>query len=250
MSKETTEEKANQAEKAEKQGRIVQVLAAALAAVTAALLGSTLGVAGTVVGAGLASVITTVCGELYLRSLQRTRDAALKAREVLTAQGRRRAVNPDDQETVRLKPLDGERPERKWKPRWLVIAGISVAAFAVAILAITGFESVTGKAVGGGTGTTIGKIVGGGGQAHEKKRETPPVVPTEAPQAPPETTSSEAPPASPMPTAPPATPSAPATTPSAPTQTPSATPAPSAAPVPSAALTPALTPTPVPAPAP
>ncbi|TNC28086.1 hypothetical protein [Amycolatopsis alkalitolerans] len=61
-----------------------QVAASALAAITAAFLGSTLGVAGTVVGAGIASIITTVGGELYLRSLRRTREAARKTASVLT----------------------------------------------------------------------------------------------------------------------------------------------------------------------
>ncbi len=229
MSKETSEE-----EKTEKQGRIVQVLAAALAAVTAALLGSTIGVAGTVVGAGLASIITTVGGELYLRSLQRTRDAALKAREVLTVPGRRRVLDPDEQETVRLKlpdeEQDEESPERKWKPRWVVIAGVSVAAFAVAILVITGFEGATGKSFGGGTGTTVGKIIGGGGQAQEDKQETPPPATSDAPEAPPETTSSSTPPTSSTPTTTPTTPTPPTTTPSTPTQTPSNTPTPSATP--------------------
>jgi len=60
-----------------------QVMASALAAVTAAFLGSTLGVAGTVIGAGVASVVTTVGSELYLRSLRRTRMAAKKTAELL-----------------------------------------------------------------------------------------------------------------------------------------------------------------------
>ncbi|GHF02506.1 hypothetical protein GCM10017786_39830 [Amycolatopsis deserti] len=60
-----------------------QVVASALAAVTAAFLGSTLGVAGTVIGAGIASIVTTVGGEVYLRSLRRTRAAARKTAELL-----------------------------------------------------------------------------------------------------------------------------------------------------------------------
>ncbi|WP_410655689.1 hypothetical protein [Amycolatopsis sp. lyj-112] len=221
MSKETSEK---DIEKTEKQGRIVQVLAAALAAVTAALLGSTIGVAGTVLGAGLASVITTLGGELYLRSLQRTRDAAVKAREVLTVPGRRRVLDPAEQETVRLTPPDGEeegeKPERKFKPRWAVIAGVSVAAFAVAILAITGFEGATGKTFGGGNGTTIGKIVGGGqAQEQQNKQDAPPVTPSETPDDQPETTPSTTP-------STPATPTTPTTTPSAPTTTPSTSQAP------------------------
>nr|WP_240519635.1 hypothetical protein [Amycolatopsis antarctica] len=73
-------------EKDEKSGiKVVQVAAAALAAVTAALLGSTLGVAGTVLGAGMASIVTTVGSELYLRSLKRTREAAQRTKEVALA---------------------------------------------------------------------------------------------------------------------------------------------------------------------
>jgi hypothetical protein len=52
--------------------RASQVVATALAAVTAAFLGSRLGVAGTISGAGLASMISTCAGALYQRSLDRT----------------------------------------------------------------------------------------------------------------------------------------------------------------------------------
>lgn len=65
--------------------RISQVLAGALAAVTAAVLGSTMGFAGTVAGAGLASVITTVGGTIYLRSIQRTRERVATVREMVVA---------------------------------------------------------------------------------------------------------------------------------------------------------------------
>ncbi|MDQ0378853.1 hypothetical protein [Amycolatopsis thermophila] len=77
-----TEEKEESSEK--KAGLSpAQVVASALAAVTAAFLGSTLGVAGTVIGAGIASIVTTVGGEVYLRSLRRTRAAARKTAELL-----------------------------------------------------------------------------------------------------------------------------------------------------------------------
>ncbi|WP_284746903.1 hypothetical protein [Amycolatopsis sp. RTGN1] len=166
--------------KEEKSGlRIAQVMAAALAAVTAALLGSTLGVAGTVVGAGVASVITTVGGEIYLRSLQRTRAAAAKARQLATSGIRRRGTGSEvalaEQPTVQL-PRPGEDPDepsRLRKLRWPLIIGTSVAAFAVAILAIVGFESATGTQIGGGTGSSIGKIFGGGGHADTTPSTTP-----------------------------------------------------------------------------
>lgn len=53
-----------------------QVSGAALASVTAAFLGGQLGVAGTVGGAALTSVVITVGGALYQRSLETTRDKA------------------------------------------------------------------------------------------------------------------------------------------------------------------------------
>jgi hypothetical protein len=56
---------------------LVQVLASASAAVTATVAASYLGVAGTVVGAAVASVLTVVGNAIYLTSLHRTRDRVL-----------------------------------------------------------------------------------------------------------------------------------------------------------------------------
>jgi len=53
---------------------ITQIVGGALAAMTAAALGSRLSVAGTVVGAALASIIAAVAGSLYTASLRRTHD--------------------------------------------------------------------------------------------------------------------------------------------------------------------------------
>ncbi|MCI2422600.1 hypothetical protein MOQ72_34745 [Saccharopolyspora sp. K220] len=65
-----------------------QVAGAALASVTAAFLGSRLGVAGTVVGAGLTSVVITVGGALYQRSLE---NAKQKAAEVAAKASEKRS---------------------------------------------------------------------------------------------------------------------------------------------------------------
>ncbi|WP_018332404.1 hypothetical protein [Actinomycetospora chiangmaiensis] len=59
-----------------------QIIAGALAAATAAILGSFLGVIGTIGGAAAASVISTVGSALYQKSLERTRDA-VKSRLVV-----------------------------------------------------------------------------------------------------------------------------------------------------------------------
>ncbi|WP_410613858.1 hypothetical protein [Amycolatopsis sp. lyj-109] len=202
----TKENVATSEEKEEKSGlRIAQVLAAALAAVTAALLGSTLGVAGTVAGAGVASVVSTVGSELYLRSLQRTREAALRARQLATSGIRRRGpaeapvdVDITEQPTVQLKPPEVEPSRlsaRLKKLRWPLIIGTSVAAFAVAILSIVGFESATGTPIGGGTGSSIGKIfTGGSGHEDKTPSTTPPTSTNDTQVSPTETTETSTPP--------------------------------------------------------
>ncbi|MGW5724332.1 hypothetical protein ACWEVP_49790 [Amycolatopsis sp. NPDC003865] len=247
MSKENAAASELDTKKEEKSGlRIAQVLAAALAAVTAALLGSTLGVAGTVVGAGVASVVSTVGSELYLRSLQRTREAALKARQLATSGIRRRGV-PDlpaaaevpitDQPTVQLAKPE-EEPSRLRKLRWPLIIGTSVAAFAVAILAIVGFESATGTQIGGGTGTSIGKIFGNGGGRTDPAPSTTPAPSTDTQVSPTETTTTP----SDTSTAPTTSSETPTTTPSTTTQQPSTSaPATTTAPTSKGAVT---TPTP------
>lgn len=55
-----------------------QVSAGALAAVSASALGAQFGTAGTIWGAGLASVITTIGAAVYQHSFDRTKDKAKK----------------------------------------------------------------------------------------------------------------------------------------------------------------------------
>ncbi|WP_406638983.1 hypothetical protein [Amycolatopsis sp. WGS_07] len=155
----------------EKNLRMTSVLAAALAAVTAALLGSTLGVAGTVIGAGVASVVSTVGGELYLRSLQRTRDAAKKAMETAGRRSRggiapvRAPADPPapgeaptaylptdlaNMPTVRLSELRPTEPEKAEtlgeklrKMRWPLIIASSAVAFVVALIVLLTIDWTT-----------------------------------------------------------------------------------------------------------
>jgi hypothetical protein len=151
--------------------RFSQVVAGALAAVTAALIGSTMGVAGTVVGAGLASVISTVGGAVYLRSIQRTRESVrtVRAKVVGRSGGATVLVSDEDPEEpagaeVEAAPGEAE-PERSDQPpsgrrrRWPTLVVTTVAAFALGMLAITGVEWLRGESLSGGSGTTFGSIV-------------------------------------------------------------------------------------------
>lgn len=150
--------------------RISQVLAGALAAVTAALIGSTMGVAGTVVGAGVASIISTVGGALYLRSIERTRVGVRTVRAKVVGKSGGTTVLVADQEPDEEPPAAGEDveaatgqddrpPAEPGKLRWPMIVVATLAAFALGMLAVTGLEWVRGESLSGDNGTTFGNIV-------------------------------------------------------------------------------------------
>jgi hypothetical protein len=156
--------------------RLSQVLAGALAAVTAALIGSTMGVGGTVVGAGVASVISTVGGTLYLRSIQRTKESVrtVRAKVVGRSGGTTVLVSSEDPEEkpaedpaepgeeVEAEPVtstDDRPPAQKRRLRWAVLAVTTLAAFALGMLAVTGVEWLRGESLSGDGATTFGSIV-------------------------------------------------------------------------------------------
>lgn len=147
--------------------RPAQVVAAGLAALTAAFLGSTLGVYGTVIGAGVVSVLTTVGSEFYLRSLERTAQAARRSREAAVVRNPRSPLaGPTDEPTP-------DQPEHASRPRWPLIAGASVAAFALGMAVITGIEGLTGNTISGGEGSTLSKVASGGGAPVEPAEQAP-----------------------------------------------------------------------------
>lgn len=170
--------------------RPVQVIAAALAAVLAAFLGSTLGVYGTVLGAGLFSVVFTVGSELFLRSLERTRAAARALSDVkgklpggrANSKGERSGPPLSDQPTQPALPVPDTGTEsqeqgngkRWWKRRWPLILGTSAIAFVIGMVLITGYEGVTGKSLSGEGPTTVSRLVGGGaGQPGQDEQDEP-----------------------------------------------------------------------------
>lgn len=186
-----------------------QLFATALAAVTAAFLGSMLGTAGTVIGAGIASVVTTFAGALYQRSLDRTR-TTLRTRVARFEPPTVRIAAPTDAPTVVLSPV-APAAARGRRLTWRVVVLATVAAFALGIGAVSGVELLRGHPNSGGTaGTSVGSLFG-------QPTGRPPVTHRPATTAP----ATSQPPTT---TQPPATTTAPATT------TPSATPSPSPAP--------------------
>lgn len=189
----------------------------AFAAVSSAVLLSTLGAAGTIIGAALGSVIVTVGGAFYTQGLARSQqrlsrvqNAALRKVRVAQADVRRAARNPDDGHAVdehladAAEHLDGVRDDLDtmveesaapgWRERlavlpWKRISLIAAGLFVAAILTITAFELVAGRSVSsitggtdGGHGPTIGRVVGDSG-GHPSKEDEP-APPAESPSEP------------------------------------------------------------------
>jgi hypothetical protein len=170
-----------------------QIVGGALAAMTAAALGSQLSVAGTIVGAAFASIIAAVAGSLYTASLRRTSNKVktvfwtgqpneveeptvmeiLEDREGHVAGQRSHLVAPES--------IDSS-PGRKlnWK-RVLVAA---MAAFGIAAASLTAFELATGNALSGGEGTTIQQVRKSNVSTEsdsKNKKESPSEEPTKEP---------------------------------------------------------------------
>ena len=170
---------------------VSQILGGALAAVTAAALGAQLSVAGTLVGAALASIIAAVAGSLYTASLRRTRD---KVKTVFWTGQPNEVDEPTvidivaDSEghitgqrshLVEPEPRGEPSPPRRPKLNWKRIAVAALAAFGIAAVALTTFELVTGHALSGGEGTTIQQVrEGSSNKESDTKKKAPSDKPT------------------------------------------------------------------------
>ena len=168
---------------------LTQIVGGALAAMTAAALGSTLGVAGTIAGAALASVIAGVAGSLYTASLRTGREKVRTAFRgptdastappaavgpATTLVGGRAVSDRAVDETQVLPawdPLPMEKPAKgaarsprskeKLSLPWRRALAVSLSVFALAAVLITGYERVSGASLSGGTGTTVSEVGGG-----------------------------------------------------------------------------------------
>ncbi|MFI6703706.1 hypothetical protein ACIBJC_33010 [Streptomyces sp. NPDC050509] len=185
-----------------------QVAGSALAAIAAAVLASQLGVYGTIIGAGVVSVVATCGGSVFQHLFRRTGEQIRVAAVQPKPGGRQVSISPewgdprqrDDPtgstdsgrgtdatrlmpqvpQTSLVSPASPVSPSeeftratthgtrvRGWK-RPVLAAGI---VFGVAMGGITGYELISGQDLGGGTGTTVGSVVSGGG--HRTTPSTP-----------------------------------------------------------------------------
>ncbi|MFJ3170754.1 hypothetical protein ACIPJK_08205 [Streptomyces roseus] len=139
---------------------VAQIAGSSLATVAAALLASQLGVYGTILGAGVVSVVATAGGPVIQHFFKRTgdqlRESAIRPRaRQVPAPGGEKA--PDGTLTLRAAAPSGEFGEatvhgtrvRGWK-RTAVASG---AAFAIALGGLGAYEAFSGTAISQGGGT-------------------------------------------------------------------------------------------------
>lgn len=148
---------------------LTQLIATALAAITATIAASYLGVSGTVIGAALASVVSAVGNAVYGHSLRSTRDRV----RVVTrpdrafpsagpAAGTAAAVRRENViDTPPVLPAPRPRRDRSGGNPWRGLAIGSVAVFAAVLAVVTGVEIVAGRPLSdlvrgeAGSGTSV-----------------------------------------------------------------------------------------------
>lgn len=121
-----------------------QLVATALAAITATVAASYLGVTGTVIGAGLASVVSAIGTAVYTHSLHTTR---ARVREVVP---RRTAPEPAGSHppaglTRSGSAGDDRKPTVPERGRWQNVVIASLSVFVAILAVVTGVEVVTGR---------------------------------------------------------------------------------------------------------
>ncbi|MBC9734355.1 hypothetical protein [Nocardioides marmotae] len=177
----------------------LRTIAGALAAITTAVLLSTLGAAGTLLGAALGSIAATVGTAVYSQGLARSKarlaavqEQALGKVGVAQAEVRRSARRGDtsrlpqaeehlaeaaDMLDPSVEGAPGDElagPAPTWRERlavlpWKRIALVAAGLFVLVMVVISAFEALTGKPVSSYTGgsdsdggTSITRITGGG----------------------------------------------------------------------------------------
>ena len=206
---------------------VAQVAGGALAAMTAAFLGSRLSVAGTVVGAALASIVAAVAGNVYTASLRTTHE---KVRTVFKG---RVAGSDMPAEVAEIAPASATPvhpssiPSRRRLSVRSMLLG-ALAAFALAAAALTGIELATGQALSGEDGTTITQVTEQRASAPTQKPAPAATADTASPSA----SASDSPAATPS-----ETPSSPAPVPAPSTPADSPSPSPSGTPTPTPTAT-------------
>lgn len=202
----------------------LQLIAGALAAMTSAWVASYLGVAGTIIGAAVGSLVASVASALYVRGLDHGTTLITESGSVVTrskngpgAEDEAEVVVADEDEAV---TVDDPRRDFPWK-RVLVWTGIGLAT---ALVLIGGYELATDSSFGNSDNPTITRPFRDTGDSTPQERKDRPdpsvdpsdEAPTDRPTTPAPTVAPTTPAPAPTPTPEPAPEPAPEPTPEAP----------------------------------
>ncbi|MBC7595556.1 MAG: hypothetical protein H7288_16745 [Kineosporiaceae bacterium] len=144
-----------------------QVVASALAAVTAAWIASKLGVAGTIVGAALGSFVVTLSSAFYSNTLHQGRTMLIQTERGTVIE---RHVEDGEISEAFSEANDADSPvvgaqfvDEKPQLRWKQIIATTVIVLAIALAGITTYELAAKHPLGdSGGGTTLGDTFGRG----------------------------------------------------------------------------------------
>jgi hypothetical protein len=136
--------------------RVPKLLAGALAAVSGAVVASFFGIEGTLVGAALVSLLVVPAEALYTHSLASAHRAA--RRTLVRRAGEQAGTSQEAASQADPQPI-----------RWQRVAVAAVAAFGIAVGAITGVEAVANQPLASlvgsrprpGGSTSVGVVVAG-----------------------------------------------------------------------------------------
>ncbi|MGW1134054.1 hypothetical protein [Streptomyces griseoluteus] len=152
---------------------VPQVAGSALAAVVAAKMASYFGVYGTILGAGVVSIVATCGGSVFQQFFRRTGEQLREARDPT----RSRTPAVAGQPVPQREPVPGEFTEgtvyrakvKSWKRPLLAAALV----FGVTMGGITVYEAASGNSFSGGSGTTVSDAVGGHNSSHHRRGDDP-----------------------------------------------------------------------------
>lgn len=153
---------------------VPQVAGSALAAVVAAKMASYFGVYGTILGAGVVSIVATCGGSVFQQFFRSTGEQLREARDTTRPRTGAVAGHPE--------PVPGEFTEgtvyrarvKSWKRPLLAAALV----FGVTMGGITAYEAASGNSFSGGSGTTVSDAVGSRNSSHHHRRDDDPAPAT------------------------------------------------------------------------
>lgn len=170
-----------------------QVAAGSLAAMTSAWVASTLGVAGTIVGAAIASVVLSISSAIYANTLHKgrtlvvqTADGSVVEKEAEPGETAQALAEVAQEAGSPVRSAEVEEPPgRSWRALpWRRIAVTSVVVLTIALGGIWTYEQVTDRSYGTGSDNArisnpFGGGTGGGSGADPAPTEPDAPVPDE-----------------------------------------------------------------------